>query len=45
MATRRDARAHLGEELPLGLGLARELDEGRLEGVERQVDVGVPEGG
>ena len=31
VATRGDALAHLGEELPLGLGLARELDEGRLE--------------
>ena len=45
VATRGDALAHLGEELPLGLGLARELDEGRLQRVERQVDVGVPEGG
>ena len=42
MATRGDALAHLGEELPLGLRLARELDEGGLERVERQVDVGVP---
>ena len=42
VATRGDALAHLGEELPLGLRLARELDEGGLERVERQVDVGVP---
>ena len=41
VATRGDALAHLGEELPLGLRLARELDEGGLERVERQVDVGV----
>ena len=42
VATRGDALAHLGEELPLGLRLAGELDEGGLERVERQVDVGVP---
>ena len=42
VAARGDALAHLREELPLGLRLARELDEGGLERVERQVDVGVP---
>ena len=42
MATRGDALAHLREELPLGLRLAGQLDEGRLERVQREVDVGVP---
>ena len=42
VAARLEPLAHPREEVALGVGLAGELYEGRLERVEREVDVEVP---